>query len=142
MNLERDTTCKITWLWLFLSVALFLAYSLVIAADPPKGSKERIIVDLSQQRNGCADCHQGTIKTPDGKEKDISLAGELNNIPKHPQVDAKATLTVCMKCHGAGERRIRFINGIHDVHLNSEIYVGEFKQTCSGCHDMKHIKGL
>jgi len=119
-------------------MSLLVLYSLGVANE----SKERVIVDLTHQRNGCADCHQGTVKTPDGKEKDISLAGEVKNIPQHPLVDARATLTVCMKCHGAGERRIRFINGIHDVHLNSPIYVGEFKQTCSGCHDMKHIKGL
>ena len=142
MNLERETTCKITWLWLFLSVALFLAYSLVIAAESPKDSKERIIVNLSGQKNGCADCHKGSIKTPDGKDKDITLAGEVKNIPKHPELDVKATIKDCMKCHGAGERKTQLINTLHDVHLNSPIYVGEFKQTCSGCHDMKHVKGL
>ena len=142
MNSERETTCKTTWLWLFVSVALFLAYSLVTAAEPPKGSKERIIVDLGGQKNGCADCHQGTIKTPDGKDKDITLAGEVKNIPKHPELDVKATIKDCMKCHGAGERKAQLINILHDAHLNSPIYVGEFKQTCSGCHDMKHIKGL
>ena len=142
MNSERETTYKTTWLWLFLIVALFLAYSLVTASEPPKGSKERVIVDLRQQKNGCADCHKGTIKTPDGKEKDITLAGEVKIIPRHPQVDVKATIKDCMKCHGAGERKTRLINILHDVHLNSKIYVGEFKQTCSGCHDMKHIKGL
>jgi hypothetical protein len=112
-------------------------------AKESKADKQRIVVDLMiQQKNGCADCHKGIVKTLDGKEKDITLAGEVKNISGHPPVDRKATIKGCMKCHGAGERRIRFINRIHDVHLNSPIYVGEFKQTCSGCHNMKRIKGL
>jgi cytochrome c peroxidase len=139
MNKSGKTFQKIG---LYSAMSLFALYSLSAANESNKGLKERVIVDLIQQKNGCADCHKGMIKTPDGKEKDISLAGEVKIIPRHPQVDVKATIKDCMKCHGAGERRIRFINGIHDVHLNSPIYVGEFKQTCSGCHDMKHIKGL
>jgi hypothetical protein len=137
---EREKPFK--KIWLYSAMSLFVIYSLGVAYASNRGIKERVIVDLIQQKNGCADCHKGAIKTPDGKEKDITLAGEVRTIPGHPQVDVKVTIKDCMKCHGAGERRIRFINGIHDVHLNSPIYVGEFKQTCNGCHDMKHLKGL
>jgi hypothetical protein len=127
---------------LYSAMSLFVIYSLSAANESNKGLKERVIVDLTQHKDGCVDCHKGTIKTPDGKEKDISLAGEVKIISKHPQLDVKATIKDCMKCHGSGERKTRLINTLHDVHLNSPIYVGEFKQTCSGCHDMKHIKGL
>lgn len=127
---------------LFSVAFVFVICSLGVADEPAKGNKERVIVDLTQQRNGCADCHQGTVKTPDGKEKDVRLAAEAKNIPKHPPVDVKSTVKDCLKCHGAGERKARFINTLHDVHLNSPIYVGEFKQTCSGCHNMKYIKGM
>ena len=140
MNSERRKKCK--KIWLSSMVALLSVCSLGIAGESSKGKKQRVIVDIKQQKNGCADCHKGTIKTPDGKEKDITLAGEVKNIPKHPQLDVNANIKNCMKCHRAGEQRTRFVNILHDIHLNSQIYVGEFKQTCSGCHDMKHIKGL
>jgi hypothetical protein len=133
-----------TWkkVWLLSVVFLFMICSLGVANEPTKGNKDRVIVDLIQQRNGCNDCHKGTVKTPDGKEKDVSLAAEARNIPKHPRLDVNATLKECMKCHETGERKARFINTLHDIHLNSLIYVGEFKQTCSGCHNMKYIKGM
>ena len=135
---------KKTWgkICLGVAVGLLLTCVLGIAGEAPKVSKDRVVVDLIQQKNGCADCHQGSIKTPDGKEKDITLAGEVKNISRHPRLDAKATIQACVKCHGAGEQRTRFINSLHGIHLNSPIYVREFKQTCSGCHDMRHIKGM
>ena len=138
MNMRNRTLGRIG---LCCAISLVTTYSLCVANEPNIGVKERVVIEVTQQKNGCADCHKGKIQTPDGKEKDITLAGEVRNIPRHPQMDDKATLKVCMKCHGAGEQRIRFINKLHDVHLNSVIYVGEFKQTCSGCHDMRHMKG-
>jgi hypothetical protein len=129
-------------MWLFLAVVPFVLLSLGAASEPKKEIKERVVVDLVQQKNGCADCHQGTMKTPDGKEKDLTLAGEVRNLPKHPQLAANATIKTCLTCHKEGERRTTFINKLHDIHLNSPIYVGEFKQTCSGCHNMKYVKGL
>jgi hypothetical protein len=129
-------------MWLFLAVIPFVVCSPGIAQEPKKENKERVIVDLVQQKNGCADCHQGKMKTPDGKEKDLTLASELKNLPKHPQLAADATIKTCLPCHKEGVRRTTFINKLHDIHMNSPIYIGMFKQTCSGCHDMKHIKGL
>jgi hypothetical protein len=123
-------------------MALLLAVSPGIAAEPAKGGKERVVVDLSQEKNGCADCHQGKIKTPDGKEKDLTLASEVKAFPKHPLLKADATIKDCLTCHKAGAMKTQFINRLHDIHLNSPIYVGEFKQTCGGCHSMKQIKGL
>ena len=129
----------------YLSAVLIwtaVSASLVIVAKESEAQKKRVVVDLTQQKNGCTDCHQGKTITPDDKEKDITLAGEVKNIPNHPKVDVKSTYKDCIACHKKVPGKTRFVNKLHDVHLNSEIYVGKFKQSCGGCHNMKYIKGM
>ncbi|HEX3032713.1 MAG TPA: hypothetical protein VHS59_10800 [Bacillota bacterium] len=113
------------------------------AAVPTPAAKERVVVDIKNQKNGCADCHAPgkTIKTSDGKTIDASLSGEVKNISGHPPVSASATVKDCLACHNLSQGSKEAIaNKLHDVHLNSEVFTVSYKQTCSACHDMKTIK--
>jgi len=113
------------------------------AQKPVEEKKEPMVIALTGAKNGCSDCHAPgkKVKLPDGKEKDVSLAGESKLIPNHPEVADKATLKDCFVCHKMSpEKRDKFVTKLHDVHMNSKIFTGQYKQTCSGCHDMKNIK--
>lgn len=113
------------------------------AATPAPTAKAKVVVDIKNQKNGCADCHAPgkTIKKADGTTVDVSLAGEVKNISGHPPVDANATVKTCLDCHNTSPQKKEAIaNKLHDVHLNSEAFTVTYKQTCSACHDMKTIK--
>lgn len=127
-------------LWISL-VAGTLLFCFAGGVKVSEAGTARITVDLTNQKNGCLDCHVGKTTTPDGKQKDISLAGETKTIPRHPAVPPKSTFKDCVSCHNQGAEKIMFVNRLHEVHLNSEIYAGKFRQSCAGCHNMKVIKG-
>ncbi|GAW29855.1 MULTISPECIES: hypothetical protein [unclassified Carboxydocella] len=113
--------------------------------QPEQQPAKKITISLTGAKNGCNDCHAPgkVIKTKDGKEKDVSLAGETKLIPNHPEIDKNALIADCMNCHKLSpEKREKFVNKIHDVHMNSEAFTVKYKQTCSGCHDMSKVKGL
>lgn len=112
-------------------------------ATPAPAATAKVVVDIKNQKNGCADCHApgSTVKKPDGTTIDTSLSAEVKNLSGHPPVDANATVKVCLDCHNKSpEKKQAIANKLHDVHLNSKPFTVTYKQTCSGCHDMKTIK--
>jgi len=91
-------------------------------------------------RRGCTACH-AIVNTATGQ---YGLAYEAKNAyAGHPfaATDNK-TYQFCMGCHASKQNGLGVGAGIsmrdivHPVHMNSGIYVGEFRGNCFNCHNV------
>jgi cytochrome c2 len=85
---------------------------------------------------GCPSCHNVRQLGPQ-QTLDLRLGAVVNRMEGHPQVPVDSAYTDCKECHRPGGRSEFMLRTlVHPIHLNSAIFLENYRGNCFTCHDV------
>lgn len=85
---------------------------------------------------GCPSCHN-VRQLPNNQQLDLRLGAVANRVEGHPEVPLTSGVDDCKSCHKpGGEAKLMLRSIVHPIHLNSAIFLENYRGNCFTCHDI------
>lgn len=84
---------------------------------------------------GCPACHK--VRQMGNRQLDLRLGVAINKLEGHPGVAETSGVDDCLSCHKpGGEAKLMLRTIVHPIHLNSAIFLENYRGSCFTCHDI------